>query len=189
MIMKHFLASTFLASLLAFSAGPAQAQEEGSDFTPMVLVGALSASVTLNDVEFANLPSGMVIRTGPNGVEVLDPADVPEIDPSVPRVDSGAVTTLSEGERLALTQRFERSLDQLMTAYDQDVVSEDDVITIVKFLLAVQLPWDEVTRRELVDRFGPAVDPDADPVEEAEQNAVQVTDPIDTTNDYFTPGG
>ncbi|MEM0965928.1 MAG: hypothetical protein AAGJ81_07260 [Verrucomicrobiota bacterium] len=194
--MKHFFSSSIVCSALLLGASQSQAQDsEGEDFTPMVLVGAISASVMLVDVEFANLPSGKVLRAGPDGVEVLDPADVPETSPSVPRITVGAVDTLPAAQKQALARRLERVLDQIMIAYDDGVVSADDVIEIVKFLLAVDLPFDERFRGQLVRRFGPLVDtiePDdgetqvVDPILLEPDEEPQVTDPIDLTP-YFAP--
>ena len=205
--MKYFTSSFFLGLLIALSAGPVQAQEDGGDagFSPMVLEGAISASVSFDEIEFANLPSGKIIRIGEAGVQVLDPSEVPGIGDDVPRIGGGAVNTLSQAERTALTQRLTRSLEQLMTAYDDGMVSADDTIEIVKFLLSVDLPWDERLRDEFGERFGPLIEPatdsDGDSTDEKTritdsiegnndltQDPVQVTDPIDTTTTYFAPG-
>ena len=89
-----------------------------------------------------------------------------------------------------------------MTAYDDEVVSEDDVLSIVKFLLDLELPYDEAFVDGVQERFGPIVDdatvpqpvfePDADRVTDpADQDATpeeQTTDPIDNNPTYFAPG-
>ncbi len=186
---------SLLFSILAFSAGPAQAQEGGdAGFSPMVLVGALSASVSLTEVEFANLPSGNVIRISEDGtVEVVSPDDATGADPSVPRVDSGMVSTLSDAEQDAIKQRLQGSFTALLAAYDQGSVAEEDVLAVAKFLLDADLPWDEVFKEEAEDRFGPLVDDVTDDdavdfgLDDDDDDPTQVTDPLDTTDDYFTP--
>ncbi len=168
----------------------------------MVLEGAISASVSVDEVEFT-LSSGRVIRIGEDGVQVLDSGEGTETDAEP--MSWGDVSTLGSAERAALTQRLTRSLEQLLTAYDDELVSEDDTIEIMRFLVDVDLPWDETLRQEAEDRFGPLVTPATDsdgdstdeetrltdPIEgtnDETQDPVQVTDPIDTTTDYFTPG-
>ncbi|MGE9291367.1 MAG: hypothetical protein ACQKBT_10285 [Puniceicoccales bacterium] len=199
--MKHLLTSTLFCSLFFSTFSLAQAQEGEEGVNPLVLVGALSASVTSADVEFANLPSGKVIQIGENGVEILDPQDAPEVDPSTPRVMTSAVASMPEAQKKALARKLEATLDQLMNAYDDDMVSEDDVLAIVKFLSSVDLPYDEVFVDTIEQRFGPIVDDATTPVPpifEPDDSQVtdpsdvtptpeQVTEPIDNNNTYFAP--
>jgi|GEM_PF-5174410 hypothetical protein len=202
-VMKHILSTLTFFSSFALASTSAFAQEESSDTaggSDVVLVGNISASVGTDTAEYGNLPSGMILRTGPNGVEVLDPADAPEVDPSIPRVSTSAVSELPDGERAALKRKLQSSMQDLLTAYDDGVISGDDTIAIYKFLLGLDLPFDETFVDTIERRFGPTVisrntiDEEDGDTRVTDPNDLldgpiqpQVTDPIDNNNTYFAP--
>jgi len=191
LFMKNILSSFLFLVVVSFLTPLGAQEDDSAEFDPMVLVGALSASITAADIEFANLPSGKVLRVGEDGVNVLDPADAGEIDPSVPRVGLGSVDSLPESDKQMIVSRFERAYEQLLTAYDDEQVSGDDMIAIVKFILSLDLPFDRVFILGLKDRFGPIVDNnnrvESTFEENLEEDPIQVTDPADVNTGYFAP--
>lgn len=166
-----------------------ETQEEAAPpgFDPMVLVGAISASVQLADVEFANLPSGKVLRIGENGVEILDPEEAGEIPADIPRFAAGSIELLPDDQQRGLAAKLESAFDRVLISYDDGLVSDDDAITIAKFLLTTNLPFDERFVNRLEERFGPLVGDPNQGQRTPDQGSVQVTDPIDLTDDYFAP--
>ncbi|MBC2600354.1 hypothetical protein [Puniceicoccus vermicola] len=199
--MKQLLTSTFFCSLLLASFGLAHAQDgqvkpvnstqdqnTETEGMSMVLVGALSASVTQESIDFANLPSGRVVKVGKDGVQVTTPEGAPSVPMEVPRLGTNSVHILPEAEKRALARKLQTSYDQIMTAYDDGAISEDDTLAIVKFMYDMELPYSETFRTSVERRF-PTIQPQPGPTppELFELDDTQVTDPIDTTSDYFTP--
>ncbi len=181
--MKYFTSSFVLGLLLALSAGPAQAQED-EGVGALLLEGALSASVSLDEVDFARLPSGKVVRIGPDGARYLTADEVSSFDPNLPQYggeDGLSLSALTMAEREALKQELRQSLGQLLTAYDDGSISGDDTIAIVKFLLDLDLGWDETYRDQVANDFNisplvePAVDSDGNTTGGGSDGSVPIT--------------
>jgi|GEM_PF-5511615 len=174
---------------------------EAQEFEPMVLIGAISASVQIVDVEFANLPSGKVLRIGIDGIDILDPADTEEIPAGIPRVMAGMIDSLPADQKTGLANKLDSAFAVVLDSYDDGSVSEDDALAIAKFLLSLDLPFDQRFIETLEERFGPlVVNPNqralnrefddstqvTDPID-LNDDSIQVTDPIDLNDTYFAP--
>ncbi len=85
---------------------------------------------------------------------MIDFDQFPEIHPAVPRMGVRSIGLLPESERYALARRFQTIYDPLISASENQTVARSDVSAIVKFMLSVDLPYDEVFLARVREQFG-----------------------------------
>lgn len=110
----------------------------------IVLGAVVSASVDAKEVVFTNLADGnRTILVGPDGVIVIRARE--EFDPNMQRVSNADLRSLSEAQRRLMVSRLQGALQQMMANMRQpdSELSEEDVVAVIKFLLSIDLPWDE----------------------------------------------
>lgn len=116
-----------------------------SDMSTMILLGSVvSASIDTNEVVFTNLGDGnRSIFVGPDGVVVVSAQQ--NFDPQFQRFSNTELRALSEVERRMMATRLQTALQQMLADLrtDDSELTEEDVVAVIKFILSVDLPWDE----------------------------------------------
>ena len=136
----------------ALSAVFGDAGEFGAE--PIVLVGAGYVSISPAQIDFAVFPSGAVLRSNGERIEIIKPGEVTAVHPSVRRLSVGKIHLLPESEKSDLARHLERFFDQVETSHENRRVSRKSVRVVADWILSLELPYGEAFETKLQEEWG-----------------------------------
>lgn len=201
--------SIFLAVALFIPALRAQENENGIAIDPdaVVLLGAVvAASVAADQVVFNHLADGtrsiVILADGTIVVQART-----DFDPSLRSASNADLRALSDAQHRLMVSQLQGALQLLIAELrnPEAQVTEQDVVEVVKFMLSVDLPWDEgffadaptvmqvVRSNNVEDPFGqldretPAIFEEPTPTPTPAPTPPPVVTPPVTPGPYFAP--
>lgn len=209
-MLRHTAFQLWPGFLLLLAGGlfVAQGQESPDEPLPedddaVIIVGAvISASISSDEVIFTDLGDGSrTVVQRPDGILVILART--EFSTTLPALTNSGIKALAEAQRVILARRLELALAQLIRELGREGtdLTDDDVAEVIKFLLSVDLPYDEGFFSMVVNDprfggmdqlFGDAFDspslfePDPESPAPPPPPPPVVTPPI-VTPPYFTP--